>query len=216
MHLGVGDLTPAPGHGERAGNDPVLMTDQHTAASLRRASDDELVAALRAASPFALNEIHRRYHDVLLAYARKIMGGAHHDAEEVVQDVYIKAHRALSADDREIALRPWLYAITRNRSLDQLRRPQRDVPITDQELGIAARGYDPVSLINRRERVDSLVGHINDLPTRQRKALVMFEVEGHSHSTIGRALKVTAGASKALVCRARGTVARDVAEGRNA
>lgn len=195
------------------------MTDQHTAASVRRASDDELVAALRGGSPFALNEIHRRYHDPLLAYARKIMGGAggaYHNAEEVVQDVYIKAHRALSADDREIALRPWLYAITRNRALDQLRRPQRDVPITDQELGIAAHGYDPVSLINRRERVDSLVGHINDLPTRQRKALVMFEVEGHSHSTIGRALKVTAGASKALVCRARGTVARDVAEGRNA
>jgi RNA polymerase sigma-70 factor (ECF subfamily) len=174
------------------------MTDQHTAASVRRASDDELVAALRGGSPFALNEIHRRYHDPLLASARQIVGGA------------------VSADDREIALRPWLYAITRNRALDQLRRPQRDVPITDQELGIAAHGYDPVSLINRRERVDSLVGHINDLPTRQRKALVMFEVEGHSHSTIGRALKVTAGASKALVCRARGTVARDVAEGRNA
>jgi RNA polymerase sigma-70 factor (ECF subfamily) len=183
------------------------MTDQHTKDSLRRASDDELVVALRAGSPFALSEIHHRYHDALLAYARKILGGAHHDAEEIVQDVYIKAYRALRADpEREIALRPWLYAIARNRALDQMRRPQHSVPLGDDALGLVAFGSDPVSLINRRERMDSLVGHINDLPTRQRKALVMFELEDHSHSSIGRALNVTTGASKALVCRARGAL----------
>jgi RNA polymerase sigma-70 factor, ECF subfamily len=188
---------------------PILvdMTDQHTAASLRRASDEELVAALRAGSPFAINEIHARYHDALLAYARKIMGGAHHDAEEVVQDVYVKAHRALCAHpDRAISLRPWLYAIARNRALDQMRRPRVTVPLGDDALGMIAAGQDPVSLVNRRERVNSLVGHINDLPTRQRKALVMFELEDHSHSSIGRALNVTTAASKALVCRARGTL----------
>jgi RNA polymerase sigma-70 factor, ECF subfamily len=183
------------------------MTDQHTAASLRRASDEELVAALRAGSPLALSEIHSRYHDALLAYVRKIMGGAHHDAEEVVQDVYIKAHRALCNDpERAISLRPWLYAIARNRALDQMRRPRLTVPLGDDALGLVAAGQDPVSLVNRRERVNSLVGHINDLPTRQRKALVMFELGDQSHSSIGRALNVTTAASKALVCRARGAL----------
>jgi len=192
-----------------AGRGPILsgMTDQHTPATLRRASDDELVAALRAGSPYALGEIHTRYHDALLAYARRIMGGAHHDAEEVVQDVYIKAHRALCADpERAIALRPWLYAIARNRALDQMRRPQHAVPLNEDALAIVGVGTDPVSMLYRRERVDSLVGHINDLPTRQRKALVMFELEDYSHSSIGRALNVTTAASKALVCRARGTL----------
>ncbi len=199
-------------HPRAATNDarsPILsvMTDQHTQASLRRASDDELVAALRAGSPYALNEIHDRYHDALLAYARKIMGGAHHDAEEVVQDVYVKAHRSLCADpERQIALRPWLYAIARNRALDQMRRPQHSVPLGEDALGLVAFGSDPVSLINRRERMDSLVAHINELPSRQRRALVMFELEDHSHSHIGRALNVTTAASKALVCRARGTL----------
>jgi RNA polymerase sigma-70 factor (ECF subfamily) len=187
----------------------VSMTHQHTPATLRRASDDELVTALRAGSPHALDIIHERYHDALLAFTRRILGGAHHDAEEVVQDVFVKALRSLTADDREIALRPWLYAIARNRSLDVMRRPQHTVALTADELALPAFGSDPVSLINRRERMDSLVGHINDLPTRQRRALVMLELEDRSHSQIGRVLEVTAGASKALVCRARGALLRE-------
>jgi RNA polymerase sigma-70 factor, ECF subfamily len=189
----------------------MVMTDQHTPTSLRRACDDELVAALRAGSPDALPAIHDRYHDALLAFTRRIMGGAHHDAEEVVQDVFVKALRSLSADERDIALRPWLYAIARNRSLDQMRRPQHTVPFTGEELGLAALGADPVSQINRRERMDSLVGHLNDLPTGQRRALVMHELEDRSHTQIGRALNVTVGASKALVYRARGALARTAA-----
>jgi RNA polymerase sigma-70 factor, ECF subfamily len=186
------------------------MTDQHTPTTLRRASDDELVAALRAESPHAFAELHRRYHDALLAFARKMLGGAHHDAEEVVQDVFVKALRSLHSSDREIALRPWLYAITRNRALDTIRRPQVDSPFTADELAIPAMGSDPVSAINRSERMHSLVGHINDLPSRQRRALVMFELEDRSHSQIARALRVSTGASKALVCRARGALGQAV------
>ncbi len=185
-----------------------MSEHRHSPEMLRQATDEELVAALRAGSLDAFGVIHDRYHGSLLAFARKMVDGAHHDAEEVVQDVFVKALKALRSDDREIALRPWLYAITRNRALDQLRRPQHTVPFTGDEMRIAAFGADPVSLINRSERVDSLVGHLNDLPTRQRQALVMLELEDRSHSQIGRVLKVSAGASKALVCRARGALGR--------
>jgi RNA polymerase sigma-70 factor (ECF subfamily) len=186
-----------------------MIEQRHNPTTRRTATDDELIVALRSGSPDAFGAMHDRYHDALLAFTRRLMGGAHHDAEEVVQDVFVKALKALTDESRDIALRPWLYAIARNRALDELRRPKHTVPFTADELGLPDLNADPVSLINRSERLHSMVGHLNDLPTRQRRALVMHELEDNSHTQIGRRLNVSVAASKALVCRARGALGRD-------
>jgi RNA polymerase sigma-70 factor, ECF subfamily len=169
-------------------------------------TDDELVRALRAGDPGAFDAIHDRYRAPLLAFARQMLGGRHHDAEEVVQDAFVRALGALRQTEREMALRPWLYAITRNRALDELRRPQRAVAIAGEELLLPDPGGSPVSIVARREAVAQLVSDLEDLPTRQRRALVMHELEDRSHSQIGRVLNVSRGASKALVHRARGSL----------
>jgi RNA polymerase sigma-70 factor (ECF subfamily) len=169
-------------------------------------TDDDLVRALRAGDPGAFDAIHRRYHAPLMAFTRQMLGGRHHDAEEVVQDAFVRALGALCETDREMALRPWLYAITRNRALDELRRPQRTMPIVDEDVTVPDPGGSPASIVARREAVAALVADLEDLPTRQRRALVMHELEDRSHSQIGRVLKVSRGASKALVHRARGSL----------
>jgi len=169
-------------------------------------TDDDLVRALRAGEPGAFDAIHHRYHAPLLAFARQMFGGRHHDAEEVVQDAFVRALGALRETDRQMALRPWLYAITRNRALDELRRPQRTLSIAAEDLALPDPGASPPSIVARSEAVAALVADLEDLPTRQRRALVMHELEDRSHSQIGRALKVSRGASKALVHRARGSL----------
>src|SRR3982750_587348 len=95
------------------------------------AADEQLVDLVRAGDDRAFTAIHDRYEARLVAYARQLLGGAHHDAEEVVQDAFVRALSALRADEREMALKPWLYTIVRNRALDVLRRPVRT---TDLEL----------------------------------------------------------------------------------
>jgi RNA polymerase sigma-70 factor, ECF subfamily len=169
-------------------------------------TDGDLVRALRAGEPGAFDAIHHRYHAPLLAFARQMLGGRHHDAEEVVQDAFVRALGALRETDREMALRPWLYAITRNRTLDELRRPQRTMSIAAEDLDVPDPGGSPLSIVARREAMAALVTDLEDLPTRQRRALVMHELEDRSHSQIGRVLKVSRGASKALVHRARGSL----------
>jgi RNA polymerase sigma-70 factor (ECF subfamily) len=169
-------------------------------------TDDDLVRALRAGEPGAFDAIHHRYQAPLLAFARQLLGGRHHDAEEVVQDAFVRALKALRETHREMALRPWLYAITRNRALDELRRPQRSVAFAHEGLGVPDPAAGPVTIVSRREAVAALVADLEDLPTRQRRALVMHELEDRSHSQIGRVLKVSRGASKALVHRARGSL----------
>ena len=174
------------------------------------ASDEALVAAIRAGSDAAFTAIVHRYEPQLIAYARQVLGGRHHDAEECVQDAFVRALRSMRNGDAEIALRPWLHAIVRNRCLDQLRKPNRTTDLEPHEAVIADHGPGPVSMIASRERLDDVVHGLESLPERQRRALVMHELEDRSHSHIGRVLGVSAGASKALVCRARAGVAQAV------
>jgi RNA polymerase sigma-70 factor (ECF subfamily) len=174
------------------------------------ATDEALVAAVRAGSDAAFSAIVRRYEPQLTAYARQVLGGRHHDAEECVQDAFVRGLRSMQSNDAEIALRPWLHAIVRNRCLDQLRKPNLTTDLEPHEAVLADHGPGPVSMIARRERLEQVVGGVEALPERQRRALVMHELEDRSHSHIGRVLGVSAGASKALVCRARAGVAQAV------
>jgi RNA polymerase sigma-70 factor (ECF subfamily) len=174
------------------------------------ATDEALVAAIRAGSDAAFTAIVHRYEQQLTAYARQILGGRHHDAEECVQDAFVRGLRSMRGNDAEIALRPWLHAIVRNRCLDQLRKPDRTTDLEPHQAVIADHGPGPVSMIAHRQRLDEVVHGLESLPERQRRALVMHELEDRSHSHIGRALGVSAGASKALVCRARQGVANAV------
>ena len=171
------------------------------------APDDALVAAVRAGSDAAFDAIVRRYEQQLVGYARQILGGRHHDAEECVQDAFVRALRAMRAGDNELALRPWLHAIVRNRCLDQLRRPDRTTDLDPHEAVLRDPGPGPVSTIARRVELARVVDGLEALPERQRRALVMHELEDRSHSQIGRLLGVSSGASKALVHRARRGVA---------
>ncbi|HMJ33280.1 MAG TPA: sigma-70 family RNA polymerase sigma factor [Baekduia sp.] len=190
---------------------PVLTsTSKARAPRAGSATDEALVAAVRAGSDAAFSAIVRRYEPQLMAYARQVLGGRHHDAEECVQDAFVRALRSITHGDAEIALRPWLHAIVRNRCLDQLRKPNRTTDLDPHEAFLADHGPGPVSTIARRERLDEVVGGVEALPERQRRALVMHELEDRSHSHIGRVLGVSAGASKALVCRARAGVAQAV------
>jgi len=174
------------------------------------ATDEALVAATRTGSDAAFTAIVQRYEPQLVAYARQVLGGRHHDAEECVQDAFVRALSSLRRNDAEIALRPWLHAIVRNRCLDQLRKPHRTTDLEPHQAVLADHGPGPVSMIASRQRLDAVVGGMEALPERQRRALVMHELEDRSHSQIGRVLGVSAGASKALVCRARAGVAAAV------
>src|SRR3954451_14677050 len=107
------------------------------------ASDEQLVDLVRSGDDRAFTAIHDRYEARLHGYARQLLGGAHHDAEEVVQDAFVRALRALRADRREMALKAWLYTIVRNRALDALRRPVRTTDLEPHALTLCDETGDP-------------------------------------------------------------------------
>jgi len=168
---------------------------------LRLRSDEQLVALFRAGNEEAFRVIHDRYRQRLFAYARQMLSGSRQDAEDALQDVFIRAYGALRANDREVALRGWLYRVAHNRCIDQLRRPMP--PAVDLFDITRMPAADPFAETERREDLRRLVTDVQRLPEQQRSVLLMRELEGLSYAELADTHSVTVAAVKSLLVRAR-------------
>ena len=112
---------------------------------LRLRSDDQLVALFRAGSDEAFRVLHDRYRQRLFAYVRQMLSvHSRQDAEDVLQDVFVRAFGALRGDTRDVCVRAWLYRVAHNRCIDHLRRPdaagRRDLRDVAQAAARPGRG----------------------------------------------------------------------------
>ncbi len=168
---------------------------------LRLRSDEQLVAAFRGGNEEAFQVIFDRYRQRMFAYARQMLGGSRQDAEDAVQDVFLRAYAALRASDRPVSLRAWLYRVAHNRCIDQLRRP---APAQSDVFDLSRTPLrDPLEESQRREDLRRLVEDVQRLPEAQRSALLMREMDGLSYQELADALDVTVPAIKSLLVRAR-------------
>jgi RNA polymerase sigma factor (sigma-70 family) len=169
---------------------------------LRLRSDEQLVALFRAGNDDAFGVLHERYRQRLFAYVRQMLSStSRQDAEDVLQDVFVRAFGALRADRRDINVRAWLYRVAHNRCIDYLRRP---VPAPAEVFETSRKPlHDPMVEAQRREDLQRLVADIGRLPDQQRSALLMREIDGLSYSDLAEALDVTVPAIKSLLVRAR-------------
>lgn len=166
---------------------------------LERCSDDRLVELARAGSERAYEEILRRYRHQLLSYCSQLLGPTR--AEDAVQQAFMQAYVALRrGGQRRIALRPWLYRISHNCSIDILRKNGRDHDQLDPE-------YDgvpqPPNLVEQREELQRIVEQLRALPEGQRRALTLRELEGRSYKEIAARLGHTTAGVRQLIFRAR-------------
>jgi RNA polymerase sigma factor (sigma-70 family) len=170
-------------------------------ALLKLRSDEQLVAVFRAGNDEAFNVIHDRYRQRLFAYVRQMLAGSRSDAEDALQDVFLRAYNALRADDRPVALKAWLYRVAHNRCIDQLRRP---VPAPAEVFEMSRPLMpDPLAETERRDDLRRLVADVQRLPEQQRSALLMRELEGLSYADLADTLDVSVPAVKSLLVRAR-------------
>jgi RNA polymerase sigma factor (sigma-70 family) len=165
--------------------------------TLSAQSDQRLVQLAREDHGPAFEEIVRRYRSPLVAFAAAIVSA--NGAEDVVQASLAKAHGALLVDDRDINLRPWLFAIVRNCALNAIRGEPR---VDELDEALSAHS-SPSEIAEGRENFDRLVVAMCALPEAQRQALVKRELEGVGHGEIAAQLGTTATAVRGLIFRAR-------------
>jgi DNA-directed RNA polymerase specialized sigma24 family protein len=93
---------------------------------LALAAVERLVARVRAGSDVAFEVLFERHAPGILSFCRHMLG-AREEAEDAVQHTFAAAYRALHRDEREVSVKPWLYAIARNRCLSLLRLRREEV-----------------------------------------------------------------------------------------
>src|SRR4051812_3412194 len=172
-------------------------------------SDERLVDQVRRGNEDAFEAIYDRHHRGILAFCRHMLGSPD-EAEDAVQQTYISAYDAMRADGREIRLKPWLYAIARNRCLSIL-RARREQPAELDE--VATTGLSDE--VQQRSDLRELLHDLHELPVDQRAALVLAEVGGLSHAEVGTVVGCEVAKVKSLVFQARSSLietrkARDI------
>jgi RNA polymerase sigma factor (sigma-70 family) len=178
---------------------------------LRLQSDERLIGLVRRGQHAAFETLVSRYQSRLLAFCRHMLGSKE-DAEDVLQEVFAAAFNAILADEREIHVRPWLYRIARNRSLNHLRRATA-VGVDSMDVHFAEGGISTGEKVLRRERFRQLIADVQDLPETQRTALLLREIDALSYEQIAEAMETTIPSVKSLLVRARISLA-EAAEAR--
>jgi RNA polymerase sigma factor (sigma-70 family) len=166
---------------------------------LDRSSDERLARRATGGDGQALGAIFERYQQELYRFCLGLLGEPQ-DAQDALQNTMVKALRALPGEEREIALRPWLYRVAHNEAIN-VRRTRRatqtlDGHLLDAHASVAERA-------EHRERLQWLFRDLSDLPERQRAVLVMRELSGLDFADIGAALGTSGGVVRQTLYEAR-------------
>ncbi len=166
---------------------------------LARLGDEALAARAAAGNTAAYGELCERYHAPLLGYCRSILLNDD-DANDATQAALENALRALPRKEPGRPLRPWLYRIAHNESINIVRKRNTHAELTELDEP-SVPGPEVAS--EHRVRLAQLVDDLRGLPERQRGALVMRELSGLSYDEIAVALNVSNEAARRAVFDAR-------------
>jgi len=191
-----------------------------------------LFEAARGGDERAFRRLVETYRGELHAHCYRMLGSVH-DAEDALQDAFLRAWRALARFEGRSSLRAWLYRIATNTCLDVVaRRPKRVLPLDygpagdphdgpgeplvesvwvepypDERVSLADGFAAPDARYEQRESVElAFIAALQHLPARQRAVLILREVLGFSAREVAETLDTTTASVNSALQRARKTV----------
>jgi RNA polymerase sigma-70 factor (ECF subfamily) len=174
------------------------------------ASDLAVVARVKAGDHDAFRHLVERHSRSVFRLAYRLTGHEQ-DAEDVVQETFLKAFREIRRFEARSSFATWLYRITVNCSHDLLRQRPRAgsrPSLDDPDLGLAAEladssaSADPLRELASRRIDERVRTAMNGLSDQERSAFVMRHFEGLSIEEIGRMLDLKTSAAKHSIFRA--------------
>jgi len=162
----------------------------HSSSRDARVIDDRvLVDRVKRGDASAYDDLVRRYVPRAMAIARRLLGNIE-DAEDLVQEAFMRALHRLDTFDESRAFAPWFFRLLINAGINA--RKARALRSTESERGeIPSRGGTPYDLAERREIRDRFRAALTTLPARQRLVISMFELDGLSTAEIAAALGIS-------------------------
>ncbi len=171
-------------------------------------NDKEIIKQIKAGHTEAYGDFIREYHKKVLGYCLSMLSNRT-DAEEAVQDIFVKAYNSLDRFKGNSAFSTWLYRITANHCLDILRKKNRrktvslDALIEDEGSrieGLFASNRAESSALENRDLADKILA---TLPADYRTILTLREANGLEYQEISAILGCSLDAVKGRLARAR-------------
>ena len=173
---------------------------------MHEAGDDAvpLLRRLRTGDPRAFEELVRTYQHRVFGVAFRMLGNAA-EAEEIAQEVFIRAHRGLAEFRGDAKLSTWLYAIASRLCLNRLASGERSM-IRAGDAGLMQlphEGGGPDTVLEQTELEAALHRAIAELPDERRIVVVLRDLEGLAYEEIAEALDLPTGTVRSRLHRAR-------------
>jgi RNA polymerase sigma factor (sigma-70 family) len=164
-------------------------------------SDEQLARMVNEGDPVAFSTVYERYRAPLSRYCRSILRQPD-DAADAFQNTMMAALAGLERELPSGPLRPWLYRIAHNESIDLMRRRRTNVELVAEIPSHAETTTDS----DVSDQLEALLTDLRVLPERQRGALLMRELAGLEYDQIGRSFDSSSVAARKLVYEARVTL----------
>jgi RNA polymerase sigma-70 factor (ECF subfamily) len=170
---------------------------------LRSQSDARLTSLARSGREHAFATLVERHHRAAAAYALSIVGPGR--ADDVVQDAFVRAWTLLTSGERIDYFRAWLFTAVHNGAMNVLRDGGR---VAGEPSEAIPAGDFVDAAVERRLSAHEAVTQVAELPDRQRDAVVLTALQGHSGADAASILGVSEGTLHQLVHRARAAMRR--------
>ena len=165
-------------------------------ASIYEADRDLVHRFMRTQDEATFRALYRRHTPALYPLALRLVGGSESEAEDAIQETWMRACKALSVFEWKSTLRTWLTGILINR----VREMQRDVRRRNEQ-ELLDECLNPTQ-VRPGERID-LERAIARLSAGYRHVLVLHDIEGYTHEEISAQLEISIGTSKSQLFHAR-------------
>jgi RNA polymerase sigma-70 factor (ECF subfamily) len=178
--------------------------------------DVDSMLAFQKGDDQAFDTLFRKYSRPLVNFAYRLIGNRGR-AEEIVQEVFLEIHRARSSYLPKAKFSTWVYRISTNRCLNELRRPERRLMATENRnsggdegdraaLEPVADGPDALQNLEVKRLQDAVAGAVLNLPVQQRTALILCRYHTMAYGEAAEAMETTESAVKSLIHRATVTL----------
>ena len=176
----------------RTSNLPDRMTDAAEGADEH--TDLDLIMRWKSGDERAATQLVERHADALGRFASSL--GARGDAQEVVQDTFVRAFASLDSFRGDSSLRTWLFTIARRLLLDRRRSERRRGDEVEVQDGDAITEYDALDLVVAEETRRRMHAAVARLSKTQREVFMLRVSEGLSYKEIAEVASTTEGAAR--------------------
>lgn len=158
---------------------------------MKNVPDEELVEKIRSQNNELYAEIVRRYQQKLYRYLRYLTNRPH-EAEDLLQDVFIKVYRNLFGFDTKRKFSSWIYRIAHNEGLNFLKKAARknQVSLENADFSLESEDDSIEDTFSKKEIRGMVKECLDELETKYREPLVLYYFEDKSYREIGDILRI--------------------------